>query len=142
MFFMGLDNTGQVVVTQYGSALFASGDRTDNRWHNLTVTQIANVYVAHIDGVAIGSNTMTTATVLTGTASIGNSYSGGDQAGTEFNGQIDDVAVYNRVLKPSEIRTLSRRRGIVYEARRQDFGGSGFQAAWARQRAQLIGGGV
>ena len=139
MFWMGLDNAGQVVVTQFGSALFASGDRADNRCHNLTVTQIANAYVAYIDGIAIGSNIMTTNTVLTGTASIGNSY---DQIGNEFAGQIDDVSVYNRALKSGEIRTLSRRRGIAYEARRQDFGGSGFQAAWARQRTQLIGGGL
>jgi hypothetical protein len=116
---MGLDNVGQVVVTQFGSALFASGDRADNRWHNLIVTQIASAYVAYIDGIAIGNNTMTTNTVLTGTASIGNSY---DQIGTEFAGQIDDVSVYNRALTSGEIRTLSRRRGIAYEARRQDFG--------------------
>jgi hypothetical protein len=59
-----------------------------------------------------------------------------------FNGQIDDVAIYNRALTAGEIRTLSRRRGIAYEVRRQDFGSSGFQAAWARQRTQLIGGGL
>jgi hypothetical protein len=56
---------------------------------------------------------------------------------------MDDVCVYNRALTAGEIRTLSRRRGIAYEARRnQDYGSSGFQSAWARQRAQLIGGGL
>jgi hypothetical protein len=140
MFWMGLDNAGQVVVTQFGSALFTSGDRADNRWHNLTVTQIANAYVAHIDGIAVGSNTMTTNTVLTGTASIGASY---DQISNGFAGQIDDVSVYNRALTAGEIRALARRRGIAYEARRnQNYGSSGFQAAWARQRTQLIGGGL
>jgi hypothetical protein len=60
-----------------------------------------------------------------------------------FAGQLDDISIYRRVLTAGEIRTLSRRRGIAYEARRnQDYGSSGFQAAWARQRTQLIGGGV
>ena len=60
-----------------------------------------------------------------------------------FDGSIDDVAIYNRVLTAGEIRTLSRRRGIAYEPRRQqDYGSSGFQAAWARSQRQIIGGGV
>jgi arabinan endo-1,5-alpha-L-arabinosidase len=59
-----------------------------------------------------------------------------------FNGQIDDVAIYNRALTAGEIRTLSRRRGIAYEARRQDFGEAGFKPYWSQQRTQLIGGGL
>jgi hypothetical protein len=60
-----------------------------------------------------------------------------------FNGRLDDIAIYNRALSGGEMRILATRRGIAYEARRnQDYGSSGFQAAWARQRAQLIGGGV
>lgn len=43
-----------------------------------------------------------------------------------FNGQIDDVAIYDRVLPSGSILTLSRRRRIAYEpaSRRSVFAGS------------------
>lgn len=60
-----------------------------------------------------------------------------------FQGQIDDVAVFNRQLTGGEARLLAVRRGIAYEARRDIvFGSSGFSAYWARRQNQIIGGGV
>lgn len=53
---------------------------------------------------------------------------GGEYDGQYFNGLLDDLRVYNRVLTPSEIRTLSFRRGIAYETQR-------------RTRAYVAGGG-
>lgn len=35
-----------------------------------------------------------------------------------LNGQLDDIRIYNRELKPSEILALRQRRGIAYEAYR------------------------
>lgn len=64
--------------------------------------------------------------------------------GGPFNflaGQMDDVAVFDRILTPGEIRLLATRRGIAYEARRDIFGATSFAAYWA-QRPALIGSGV
>lgn len=68
---------------------------------------------------------------------IGTGYNG------SFDGLIDDVIIYNRILCPGEFRLLSTRRGISYETRRDVAkGSSGFQAAWARRQSQIIGGGT
>lgn len=57
--------------------------------------------------------------------------------------QWDDLSIYSRPLTAGEIRLLSRRRGIAYEARRDIVvGSSGFSAYWARRQNQIIGGGV
>lgn len=65
--------------------------------------------------------------------------------GGPFNhlaGQMDDVAVFNRIITPGEIRLLATRRGIAYEARRDIFGATSFAPYWARRNSQIIGGGV
>jgi hypothetical protein len=109
-------------------------------WYHIAATLTATTAIGYVNGVLDRSVTGGAANIAAGAFWIGgqNGY-----ANRFFSGQIDDVAVYNRALTAGEIRTLSRRRGIAYEARRnQDYGSSGFQAAWAQQRAQLIGGGV
>lgn len=68
---------------------------------------------------------------------IGTGYNG------TFDGLMDDVIIYNRILRPGEFRLLGTRRGISYEMRRDVVeGSSGFQAAWTRRQSQIIGGGT
>lgn len=62
-----------------------------------------------------------------------------------FNGNIDDVRIYDRELPASEVNVLALRRGIAYETVRNRRGkkataGGTFKAAWARKPAQIIGG--
>ena len=66
-----------------------------------------------------------------------------------FQGQIDDVAVFNRVLTANEIRDLYLLgRGGIYQRRRRTLRrvaigeGAAFKAYWARRQNQIIGGGV
>jgi len=124
-----------IVMDRWGGGLEVSG-YYDFAWHHVAVTDAAGAYSLYVDGKLGVSGTQPS------TPTLGTVYLGRAIDGAYFVGQIDDVAIYNRVLTAGEIRTLSRRRGIVYEARRQDFSGSGFQPAWARQRTQLIGGGL
>jgi hypothetical protein len=111
-------------------------------WYHVAATLTPTAAVGYVNGVVDRSVTGGTANISAGAFWIGgqNGYSGGTSR--FFSGQMDDIAVWNRALSAAEIKLLSQRRGIAYEARRQDFGEAAFRAYWARQQTQLIGGGV
>lgn len=62
--------------------------------------------------------------------------------------QMDDVRLYNRVLHPSEVRLLARRRGIAFTPRQRRLAAieqsAGGATPWlyARRQSRIIGGGV
>jgi hypothetical protein len=121
--------TGTTIVTQ----------RAD--WTQIGIGWTGTQAQVIVNGRVEATASVTTAPSAGGSvASIGRyARSVGDRC---MRGQIDDCAMWTRALSAGEWRLLSRRRGIAYEARRQDFGGSGFQSAWARRQGQIIGGGV
>jgi hypothetical protein len=65
-----------------------------------------------------------------------------------FDGQVDDIRIYNRALSANDIRQLYLiGRGGMYERRRRTLRRvaaeqAGFKAYWARRQNQIIGGGV
>lgn len=64
-----------------------------------------------------------------------------------FNGSIDDVRFYDRLLTAPEVRQLydlGRGGGMLYQPprRRSVFIAAGFRAYWHRRQQQLIGGGL
>jgi hypothetical protein len=128
-------NAQNIAMDRFGGGLSVSG-YYDLAWHHVAVTDNAGAYSLYVDGKLGASGTQPS------TPALGTVYLGRAIDGAYFVGQIDDVAIYSRALTAGEIRTLSRRRGIVYEARRQDFGEAGFKPYWAQQRTQLIGGGL
>jgi hypothetical protein len=89
----------------------------------------------YLNGAGVGSST--TARTPTGldTATIG-LYRGSVPDGA-FNGDIDDVRVFNRALSVSEIRLLATRRGIAYEMAPRRRSSSAVQ--FNRRRRLLIG---
>jgi hypothetical protein len=91
-----------------------TGSRTpDTQWHHVMATcdWTTGAAAIYLDAVLIGSSTLST-TVATGTTS-GNGRFGRHGNNVEFfNGQMDDLRVYNRVLTLAEIRLLASRRGI------------------------------
>jgi len=109
-------------------------------WTHIATVSTASGTSYYVNGRPAGTSTTTVGTPNVHPFKI--AAVAGSPETQYFNGLIDDVAIYNRALTAGEIRTLSRRRGIAYEARRQDFGSGGFQAYWSRQRTQLIGGGL
>jgi len=123
------------------STLIGNSAVAKNTWSHVAFSgRPSSGYVIYLNGIADGTASWTAPASTTGSTTIGSrTYAGSNGY---FTGRIDDAAIYNRALTAGEIRTLSRRRGIAYEARRQDFGEAGFKAAWARQRTQLIGGGL
>ena len=135
----------------WGSANNWSTFRTGVSWSSNVWNHVAIVYnggaatvssswKSYVNGVEISVVASGAFTAITNSSVIGGVAGGGTS--NYWLGLIDDVAIYSRALRAGEIRTLSRRRGIAYEARRQDFGEAAFKAYWARQRTQLIGGGI
>jgi len=109
-------NGQNIVMDRYGGGLSVSG-YYDLAWHHVAVADTAGAYSLYVDGKLGASGTQLS------TPTLGTVYLGRAIDGAYFVGQIDDSAIYNRALTAGEIRTLSRRRGIAYEARRnQDFG--------------------
>ncbi|MGE0566639.1 MAG: DUF2341 domain-containing protein [Bacteroidia bacterium] len=84
-----------------------SGSISNNTWHYVTATynNTTKVKVLYIDGVAVGSQTVTgTLGTPTGNASIGGEVATGE-SGNRFNGDIDEVRSIQAVLSPEWIGT-------------------------------------
>jgi hypothetical protein len=59
-----------------------------------------------------------------------------------WNGELDNIMVYNRALSANEIRLLASRRGIAYEMAPRNWSAQQIAAYRARYYSQLVGGGV
>jgi hypothetical protein len=128
--------TNGKIETYRGGYASSTGAISTGLWTHLAVVCLNNVTTIYLNGVLDSSSGQSPTSGAQSTFLFGGNYWG------PFEGFMDDYAIWHRALTAGEIRTLSRRRGIAYEARRQDFGSSGFQAYWSRQRTQLIGGGL
>ena len=121
-------------------------------WHNLVVNfdrtrgTALNVDV-WVDGVAQTVTQTQSGNIITSFADA--SLYWASRGGTTLFGNtlIDDVFVRDGLFTNNDISVLATRRGIAYEMQRRRRSSSqvtaGFLAAWAaRQKTQLIGGGV
>jgi hypothetical protein len=116
----------------------------DNQWHFIGVTRVGTTGTAFVDGRQIGSPQ-----AIGGfDAGKGNFRIGarGDDFVQHWQGQLDDIRIYNRALTAGEVRQLYNvGRGNMPLRRRRRYAGQstgGFKAHWARRQSQLIGGGV
>jgi len=85
------------------------------RWHHVTGTYDGASIEVYLDGV-FQASTASTITMQTQAQAI--AIGGNADVDGQFTGQQDDIRIYDRVLAPSEIATLSLRRGIAYETNR------------------------
>ncbi len=89
-------------------------DLRDSQWHFIVavIDDVADTSAVYVDGVSVGTDTHT-GTVYTGSENfeIGRDSS----AGIPFDGAIDDLRIYNRVLSGTEITALY---GVNQEKRR------------------------
>ena len=134
-----------VFVDGTGASTLATG-----RWYFVALSYSATAgltgYVdGVIDGTAAANGSPTTGSTFANIGSHSQALAGGS-SGRFFNGLIDDVKVYNRVLSANEIRQLYQLgRGGMYQRRRRRrlyAAQAGFKAAWALRRSQIIGGGL
>ncbi|MEO0705021.1 MAG: NF038122 family metalloprotease [Cyanobacteria bacterium J06649_5] len=114
-----LGSDGKLIFdTNYGNLAGASGQGTFysssgltiNQWHHVAVTYDGNNVQFYIDGQLDSS---TAASITLGTSNeelvIGADLAGG----SHFNGDLDDVRVYNRALSAEELAQLSAGEGGV-----------------------------
>lgn len=82
---------------------------TDTSWHHIVVVRAGSSLNAYIDGVAVTLTARTTGGAPTATISTGNPTKFGTVGGVtdaHFNGSIDEVGVWNRVLTSTEVTNL------------------------------------
>jgi autotransporter-associated beta strand protein len=97
-----IDNEGGGLTT----SLIASVDVCDNAWHHIAISRTgasAPVFKIYVDGVLRGTDSNAANTLLTFTKLFAGA-GGGPTVYSYFNGQIDDVRVYNRALSDAEIQ--------------------------------------
>jgi hypothetical protein len=136
------------IYSYFGSelAVTATGfTLADNHWHCIGVTRVGTTGTAFVDGRQIGSpQAIGGFDAGKGVFRIG---ARGDSFIQNWQGQLDDIRIYNRALSAPEIRQLyigGRGHGLLPERprRRGKAAGAAFKAYWARRQSQLIGGGV
>lgn len=137
------------VVSADGTGAFTL---STGRWYFVAMSYSASAGLAgYVDGVldatAAANGAPTTGSTF---ANIGSHYQAflDGSSGRFFNGLIDDVKIYNRVLTQHEIRQVYQLgRGGMYQRRRHPSRRYRpeppiFQAALARRQSQIIGGGL
>jgi hypothetical protein len=93
---------GSIAVDAYGDYHSISTPRpiNDGGWHMVTVTYDGSVVAAYLDGQAIGSTQFNDAlNTSSGPISIG----GSTFTGSNWSGQLEEVAVYPQALSPARV---------------------------------------
>jgi hypothetical protein len=103
-FIMGFDNSNQAFFYDGVTRHQFSGTYSTNTWHYMTVTFDGSNARLYMNGVQDGSPISTSLSAgHSTTAKIGVNPTG---AGSFFNGQIDEVRIYNRALSATELAQL------------------------------------
>ena len=97
---------GFVRLNFYPPEILSNTAITLNQWHHVVLTRIGGVYRYYLDGVADGG-------ADTGGIGFTATKIGGDDAGENFLGKIDEVRAYNRVLSLDEIKRLYNMGGTM-----------------------------
>jgi hypothetical protein len=79
---------------------------TDGNWHFVGVVNNTNTFQIYVDGKASGNSSSMSPNIGTGNTPVIGSGMGGNAGGWRFNGQIDDLRVYNYALTASQIKQV------------------------------------
>ena len=132
----------------------STGSITDADWHHVVITRNGATgswtITFAIDGVISTHTTAANPAAASSSGVLAIGRYGSFTGGFDFNGQIGEVAIYQRALPEAEIRDLFRQgngaigRQLTGQTRRRVYGfaPAGFRAYWARRQNQIIGGGV
>lgn len=98
------ENSGRLTFSGHGTAfnVFTPDDLRDDQYHHVAVTYDGSTATVYADGVAIGSNNFNLNTGISGGACIG----GRCPLNSFLTGEVDEVAVWDRVLSASEIEAM------------------------------------
>lgn len=92
------------------SQCFTSSGFLDGKWHFVTATQTANLRQIYFDGVLLCSDPV----ALDGISGPPTLYIGSENGASRFyNGTLDDLRIYNRVLSAQEIAQLYKQGTVT-----------------------------
>jgi hypothetical protein len=92
---------GIFIFSQFGDSISSNSSLNDNNWHNVIVTYDGTTWVLYVDGSINDQKVMGTDTQLF-QFFIGAPWGGGGF----FDGSVDAVGIWNRVLSNAEIALL------------------------------------
>ena len=101
---IGTPGANVEVVFGGGLGQFSSTAVTLNAWHHIVLTKNGGAYNFYVDGVNAPFVGLPTFAAPTGQFTLGQNYVSGLDA---FDGDIDDVAIYNLLLSTLQIDTLN-----------------------------------
>jgi hypothetical protein len=101
-YIMGVLETGGVFLSKNGVNSVSAGSVKGTNWHHIAVSYGAGVARIYVDGVSSGPMSYSQVFSFTGNVAIGKA----DGGVACFNGAIDEVGVFNRVLTDLEIHTI------------------------------------
>jgi Concanavalin A-like lectin/glucanases superfamily len=137
-----LNASGQIGIfvgdagTNNGGGIYSINPINDGLWHNIAMTRdaVTGIVQLYVDGVLNGAGGFDTGSksspfALIGALSVINS-SNVLTGATYFNGQLDEVRIYNRVLAPTEIADIGQIPSAPSGLVASPYSGSIVQLAW------------
>jgi Concanavalin A-like lectin/glucanases superfamily len=96
-------HAGQLAVWKWNvSTLVGTTPPTINTWHHVAYTYDGTTHRLYVDG-----KTPVTSTIPPNTAAVTRTEIGAFSGGTRFNGQLDDLRIYNIALTATQIARLA-----------------------------------
>jgi hypothetical protein len=108
-FYIFINDDGKVVVSQYGDSYVSDTVLEADTWYHIVVTVTApsggnSTYITYIDGVEDATDSMATATNIGANPLFIGKGLGANES--PYNGLIDELYFWNRVLSAEEIADL------------------------------------
>lgn len=103
IFQTGASNMNYGTNKQQSAWIWASSTTTTNVWTHIVLVYNAGAMTLYKDNVVVATATFTHTNVNSTTLPL---YIGRGVSGNYFNGKVDDIGIWNRVLSPCEINDL------------------------------------
>ncbi len=128
-FALGTVSSGELFVSNWGNAIFGPALQ-NGQWYHVAATNVGDTFTLYLDGVEVGTDTMSLDTPAGSTFWLGR-LTDSDIGGVtrRLDGMVDEVTVYDRALSASEIATIHDAGSDgKFKAPTPSFGVSGFPA--------------
>ncbi len=115
-FFIGANNKIGFANRDVAPEFYSTASITDSKWHHLAVVKNSSAssnLTFYLDGLASGVVTITNVLTPSGTKRIGALLTISHALAAFFNGNLDEVRLYNRALSAAEVGRLAAGRGCV-----------------------------
>ncbi len=137
-----LDASGHIGIAAGDNGIVSNGTINDGQWHHVAFTRNSSTGAVqiYVDGNLQGSGTSATGTKTTAFRLLGAQTSVASNGttvvgGTYFNGGLDDVRIFNRVLTASEIATIGKVPAAPAGLSAQALSASTVQLGWTNSSA-------